>query len=276
MRITGVIRKYFYPRPPRGGRRMTVIRGCSPSENFYPRPPRGGRRVIVLLGAVPVDISIHALREEGDPAARSRQGSPVPHFYPRPPRGGRQGIQGTAERYQNISIHALREEGDDVLATLEEHKITFLSTPSARRATSRCSPQGSHPPISIHALREEGDRRQTEITIEGEKISIHALREEGDIKQEQRRTELDTFLSTPSARRATGEILLAVFDEVKISIHALREEGDLQAVQDCPGENHFYPRPPRGGRPTTADHEPKHDEFLSTPSARRATGQTIE
>ena len=34
-----------------------------------------------------------------------------------------------------ISIHALREEGDDVLGQSTAHIETFLSTPSARRAT---------------------------------------------------------------------------------------------------------------------------------------------
>ena len=35
---------YFYPRPPRGGRRpVSVRRGRT--RNFYPRPPRGGRRL---------------------------------------------------------------------------------------------------------------------------------------------------------------------------------------------------------------------------------------
>ena len=34
---------------------------------------------------------------------------------------------------------------------------------------------------------------------------------------------------------------------------------------------HFYPRPPRGGRRTPADVQRLAQEFLSTPSARRAT-----
>ena len=34
------------------------------------------------------DISIHALREEGDSTSASHEGSGV-NFYPRPPRGGR-------------------------------------------------------------------------------------------------------------------------------------------------------------------------------------------
>ena len=79
--------------------------------NFYPRPPRGGR-----LGTVPdahafCNISIHALRGEGDRAFRARElrcceisihalrgeGDRIAqrkddlagNFYPRPPRGGR-------------------------------------------------------------------------------------------------------------------------------------------------------------------------------------------
>ena len=34
--------------------------------DFYPRPPRGGRRAEVQLSLADRDISIHALREEGD------------------------------------------------------------------------------------------------------------------------------------------------------------------------------------------------------------------
>ena len=37
-------------------------------------------------------ISIHALREEGDSAARGKR-QQSGHFYPRPPRGGRRSAQ---------------------------------------------------------------------------------------------------------------------------------------------------------------------------------------
>ena len=57
------------------------------------------------------DISIHALREEGDAAAARK-----------------------AKR-QHISIHALREEGDRRALGGLYAKYAFLSTPSARRAT---------------------------------------------------------------------------------------------------------------------------------------------
>ena len=36
-------------------------------------------------------------------------------------------------------------------------------------------------------------------------ISIHALREEGDLESQDYQTVLETFLSTPSARRATAK-----------------------------------------------------------------------
>ena len=56
-----------------------------------------------------------------------------------------------------------------------------------------------------------------------------------------------------------------------ISIHALREEGDWQALLDRADPNDFYPRPPRGGRLAPGLHQLDVLQFLSTPSARRAT-----
>ena len=57
----------------------------------------------------------------------------------------------------------------------------------------------------------------------------------------------------------------------EISIHALREEGDNEhsGLQHHP--HHFYPRPPRGGRQGRTSSRDIWEEFLSTPSARRAT-----
>ena len=79
--------------------------------------------------------------------------------------------------------------------------------------------------ISIHALREEGDSGSGSGSSSGYSISIHALREEGDIPKHPLFFDNYTFLSTPSARRATGRKgILMVYNE--ISIHALREEGD--------------------------------------------------
>ena len=78
---------YFYPRPPWGGRPATAGTG-DVLQDFYPRPPWGGR----LLGhgkrRCPTEISIHALRGEGDQDAGGAS-SARRHFYPRPPWGGR-------------------------------------------------------------------------------------------------------------------------------------------------------------------------------------------
>ena len=57
----------------------------------------------------------------------------------------------------------------------------------------------------------------------------------------------------------------------KISIHALREEGDVTTSTIFAASFNFYPRPPRGGRPCALCRRRLLDEFLSTPSARRAT-----
>ena len=149
-------------------------------------------------------------------------------FYPRPPRGGRRFSWFFFFGIFAISIHALREEGD--------HR-------PAQKAADR-------PRISIHALREEGDREQLGHVKIGNDfyprpprggrhehhkscgamslISIHALREEGDGRFSAVIAPASVFLSTPSARRAT------------LTLRALLAE-----------PAHFYPRPPRGGRPAS-------------------------
>ena len=44
----------------------------------------------------------------------------------------------------------------------------------------------------------------------------------------------------------------------------------MTSTTSCRG--YFYPRPPRGGRPESVDATVEAIKFLSTPSARRATG----
>ena len=60
-----LLRPYFYPRPPRGGR-PRAQRKRPDMRNFYPRPPRGGRHFRWIRKNRNCGISIHALREEGD------------------------------------------------------------------------------------------------------------------------------------------------------------------------------------------------------------------
>ena len=280
---------YFYPRPPRGGRLETVkttITGCY----FYPRPPRGGRPLHPAMMVCSL-ISIHALREEGDATGR-HHGTAATDFYPRPPRGGRLNFKITVHfrrrflstpsarratpkllpvsRNDPISIHALREEGDRIPRRESNQRADFyprpprggrraapvpcyshgrfLSTPSARRAT-RHKPALPCPRGNFYPRPPRGGRRCRLSGHRGDHtISIHALREEGDVGR--------------------------VKDDIKpnqISIHALREEGDSSPEGERGIPLDFYPRPPRGGRRSAVEAVKGGLQFLSTPSARRAT-----
>ena len=70
-----------------------------------------------ICEACGTDISIRALREEGDDGGRGNATAST-NFYPRPPRGGRRRSCKPAFREPAISIHALREEGDSVPSAL--------------------------------------------------------------------------------------------------------------------------------------------------------------
>ena len=126
------------------------------SAYFYPRPPRGGRPSLAFSLLCNREISIHALREEGDgcsidlghivdvflstPSARratccmaftSYVGSISIHALCE--EGDGSGLFWGCRR--RISIHALCEEGDFFRRTAMRSIWLFLSTPSARRAT---------------------------------------------------------------------------------------------------------------------------------------------
>ena len=123
---------------------------------FYPRPPRGGRHLSAGEQAAAMGISIHALREEGDskrqnlgthtarflstPSARRATAS-LPttspgsvHFYPRPPRGGRLFLIALIQSFQNFYPRPPRG-GRLQNSRWKTPHCLFLSTPSARRAT---------------------------------------------------------------------------------------------------------------------------------------------
>ena len=130
-------------------------------------------------GNIHVQISIHALREEGDQDTETGE-IYKGDFYPRPPRGGRRDSETNGSK-----------------------TIKFLSTPSARRATPQVTAPAGGWAISIHALREEGDRHTPN--------SEHGLDDfyprpprGGRRASPVAFLSLLTFLSTPSARRATS------------------------------------------------------------------------
>ena len=79
--------KHFYPRPPRGGRRAELT--CAAATTVFLSTPSARRATLHLdLFRQRSEISIHALREEGDAGHRS-DACLWADFYPRPPRGGR-------------------------------------------------------------------------------------------------------------------------------------------------------------------------------------------
>ena len=126
----------FYPRPPRGGRLNTYEQRLAATGFLSTPSARRATATATSLG-YSVEISIHALREEGDPGA----------------------VQGRDLR-PDISIHALREEGDN--DALQEHERLPISIHALREEGDLAA--SSAPPdcaISIHALREEGDTSST-------------------------------------------------------------------------------------------------------------------
>ena len=253
-------------------RRATVRSVLSQSSrmDFYPRPPRGGRLPEIINEEEQLDISIHALREEGDESPRNERHL-TGDFYPRPPRGGRPyRWQGSHLYYHDFYPRPPRG-GRPKKRSSALLFCRFLSTPSARRATSRWSPPGKAPAafLSTPSARRATIRSRNGGVDRG--ISIHALREEGDRHCHVSQWREKNFYPRPprGGRRLTS--MVSGYVEPLISIHALREEGDransctclwqagisihaLREEGDCPQRAsppqpfYFYPRPPRGGR----------------------------
>ena len=219
-------------------------------------------------------ISIHALCEEGD-----------------------RGKRGLHQRHYSISIHALCEEGDRTTKTAFATSRKFLSTPSARRATDYASKVKHAQRISIHALCEEGDPAVAPANVlaetyfyprplrggrpavpqagqPGADISIHALCEEGDLGGFLFLILGELFLSTPSARRATGCSFSSSMPEMDFYPRPLRGGRHSSLWITQPFICYFYPRPLRGGRHELRLISGCRFLFLSTPSARRATPNT--
>ena len=125
-------------------------------------------------------ISIHALREEGDLIAPTKIDLQAISIHALREEGDLR--TDAPDVIANISIHALREEGDYNTEAIKLLLKEFLSTPSARRATSSTEDAGTW---YFLFLSTPSARRATLGMIGG-------------------RTAAGRFLSTPSARRATA------------------------------------------------------------------------
>ena len=148
------------------------------------------------------------------------------NFYPRPPRGGRRPPSRIWRWSWSFLSTPSARRATVVTSAGSSLEPIFLSTPSARRATLAVLVESVKPLAEF--LSTPSARRATYARrrrADGYVISIHALREEGD---------------RHLCRCGAGP--------GKISIHALREEGDRQIQEYKTTLNNFYPRPPRGGR----------------------------
>ncbi len=146
-------------------------------------------------------ISIHTLREEGD-ALYDEVGRFQSDFYPRPPRGGRLYSADGGFGVGRISIHALREEGDPVFWYRPRSVLEFLSTPSARRATSPLCAIST----SKRFLSTPSARRATVLAAKNPRCSVYFYPRPprgGRPAYQVANPNVGVFLSTPSARRAT-------------------------------------------------------------------------
>ena len=243
--FAGKLKLNFYPRPPRGGRPSQFGKSTSSqSISIHALREEGDlqkhgfkRRLVISIHALREEgdvqgawnrrervlISIHALREEGDPVPHAAAGC-CRYFYPRPPRGGRRVIFFMASVSNDFYPRPPRGGRPELQCCCTKRRI-FLSTPSARRATSFTLA----PPSSSKFLSTPSARRATSTTSPrpGPGLNFYPRPPRGGRpRSRSRRRWTSRFLSTPSARRATDQLLTfcGVFD---ISIHALREEGDV-------------------------------------------------
>ena len=178
----------------------------------------------LLLHSKSAEISIHALRVEGD-ILRLLLSSCTAYFYPRPPGGGRQPMIANAGRTPKISIHALRVEGDIQLFKLRQIGVDVCPRP----------PGGGRPHFSSSATssysdfypRPPGGGRHL-----GGDIGVMIIE----------------FLSTPSGWRATAPFFALCSICRFLSTPSGWRATTLSAPRSCRSQN-FYPRPPGGGRP---------------------------
>ena len=100
---------YFYPRPPRGGRRSAA--GLEGQAGRFLSTPSARRATLYNhRHAHCCQISIHALREEGDRATTSPRSNHGISIHALREEGDVKASVHLQTAY--ISIHALREEGD--------------------------------------------------------------------------------------------------------------------------------------------------------------------
>ena len=157
------------------------------------------------------------------------------------------------------------------VASSSSTSVSFLSTPSARRAT-RLPPKIS---VVYAFLSTPSARRATcdfgLVPVVFLFLSTPSARRATMMPIRNRRRR--GFLSTPSARRATTE-RPAIGRHGKNFYPRPPRGGRRVPTGAGSARRNFYPRPPRGGRLQRVINCIQLFQFLSTPSARRATAKT--
>ena len=106
-------------------------------------------------------------------------------------------------------------------------------------------------------------------------ISIHAPREGGDCVKFSTCARKWEFQSTPPARGATYVIRRKVVNCAEFQSTPPARGATCRQTAVRYAENHFNPRPPRGGRRLSARFWPTIETFQSTPPARGATYESV-
>ena len=148
-----------------------------------------------------MSISIHALREEGD-LMRVYRMEGDGDFYPRPPRGGRRFVRGIHLHLRRFLSTPSARRATAASIAARACSSVFLSTPSARRATGGCLLCG----CAMEFLSTPSARRATDFSrIFGDFDGYFYPRPPRGGRPAARMICLFVmvFLSTPSARRAT-------------------------------------------------------------------------
>ena len=167
-------------------------------------------------------------------------------FYPRPPRGGRPFRYGRIFwAIQFLSTPSARRatSGAVTIAAV----AGFLSTPSARRATLyNLDPRPGR--MDFYPRPPRGGRRAST----ARRLSFMQFLSTPSARRATRtsctRSLPMRFLSTPSARRATYRYATYKATAIFLSTPSARRATRASSSRRC-HSMYFYPRPPRGGRP---------------------------
>ena len=138
------------------------------------------RRATIVTIAVPIiERFLSTLSARRATRLRPALSTQLLDFYPRSPQGERRTQSQIDARVIPISIHALRKESDRMYSQPVTRPVRFLSTLSARRATSLlCFYRKTH--LFLSTLSARRATQIFEYRRQPQAISIHALRKESD------------------------------------------------------------------------------------------------